>query len=57
MKKVKAVEVFSNDRYFQLVMKRHGECIMDLFDFIEKRRTEEMPEDLAHHIFTQVCPT
>ncbi|CAG0918531.1 unnamed protein product, partial [Notodromas monacha] len=52
---VKAVEVFCNEKYFQLVMRRHGKCIIDLFDFIERRRPEQMPEDLAHHIFVQIA--
>ena len=46
------VDVFENELYFQMVMKKHGSG-MDLFEFID--RDPDLDEPLASYIFRQVC--
>lgn len=48
---VQVIDVFENEKYFQLVMEKHGSG-MDLFEFIE--RVPNMDEPLASYIFRQV---
>lgn len=43
--------VYQNEKYFQMVMEKHGDG-MDLFEFID--REPRMDEFLASYIFRQV---
>lgn len=45
------MDVFENDKYFQMVMEKHG-AGMDLFEFIERR--PRLDEPLLSYIFRQV---
>ena len=45
------VEYFENDKFFQMVMEKHG-AGMDLFEFID--RQPNLDEPLASHMFRQV---
>lgn len=45
------MDVFENDKYFQMVMEKHG-AGMDLFEFIERR--PRLDEPLISYIFRQV---
>lgn len=47
----KVLAVYQNEKYFQLVMEKHGEG-MDLFEFIEHE--PRMDEYLTSYIFRQV---
>lgn len=49
---VRVLDVFENERFYQLVMEKHG-CGMDLFEFID--RLPMMDEKLACHIFRQIA--
>lgn len=49
--KVKALDYYENDLYYQLVMEKWGSG-MDLFDFIDRRPS--LDENLASYIFRQV---
>lgn len=48
---VKVLDVFENDKYYQLVMEKLG-CGMDLFEFIENQPA--LDEPLTSYIFRQV---
>ncbi|XP_031768886.2 PAS domain-containing serine/threonine-protein kinase isoform X1 [Galleria mellonella] len=48
---VSVVDVFENDKYFQMVMEKHG-AGMDLFEFIERR--PRLDEPLLSYIFRQI---
>ncbi|XP_026319661.1 PAS domain-containing serine/threonine-protein kinase [Hyposmocoma kahamanoa] len=48
---VSVVDVFENDKYFQMVMEKHG-AGMDLFEFIERR--PRLDEPLLSLIFRQI---
>ncbi|XP_037867078.1 PAS domain-containing serine/threonine-protein kinase [Bombyx mori] len=48
---VSLVDVYENEKYFQMVMEKHG-AGMDLFEFIERR--PRMDEPLLSYIFRQV---
>ncbi|XP_068626475.1 PAS domain-containing serine/threonine-protein kinase [Battus philenor] len=48
---VSVVDVFENDKYFQMVMEKHG-AGMDLFEFIERR--PRLDEPLISYIFRQI---
>ncbi|XP_013149578.1 PREDICTED: PAS domain-containing serine/threonine-protein kinase [Papilio polytes] len=48
---VSIVDVFENDKYFQMVMEKHG-AGMDLFEFIERR--PRLDEPLISYIFRQI---
>ncbi|KAJ0182722.1 hypothetical protein K1T71_002091 [Dendrolimus kikuchii] len=48
---VSIVDVFENDKYFQMVMEKHG-AGMDLFEFIERR--PRLDEPLLSYIFRQI---
>lgn len=48
---VKVLEIFENERYFQMVMEKHGDCL-DLFEFID--RQPRLDEPLASYIFRQL---
>ncbi|XP_061385658.1 PAS domain-containing serine/threonine-protein kinase isoform X2 [Danaus plexippus] len=48
---VSVIDVFENDKYFQMVMEKHG-AGMDLFEFIERR--PRMDEPLVSYIFRQI---
>ncbi|KAI6216740.1 PAS domain-containing serine/threonine-protein kinase [Aphelenchoides besseyi] len=48
---VKVLDVFENDKYYQLVMEKLG-CGMDLFEFIESHPA--MDEELISYIFRQI---
>lgn len=49
---VRVLDVFENDKYYQLVMEKLG-CGMDLFEFIEFQ--PKLEEPLTSYIFRQVC--
>uniref|UniRef100_A0A915DAD7 Protein kinase domain-containing protein n=1 Tax=Ditylenchus dipsaci TaxID=166011 RepID=A0A915DAD7_9BILA len=49
---VKVLDVFENDKYYQLVMEKLG-CGMDLFEFIENMHTK-LNEPLTSYIFKQI---
>lgn len=49
---VTVLDVFENEKYFQLVMEKHGSG-MDLFEFIDRR--PHMDEVLACYIFRQIA--
>eukprot|EP00117_Sycon_ciliatum_P050612 scpid17025/ scgid35707/ PAS domain-containing serine/threonine-protein kinase len=49
---VKAIEVYENDEYYQMVMERHGHG-MDLFEFIDQN--PRMDEPLTSYIFRQIA--
>lgn len=49
---VTVYDVFENDRFFQLVMEKHG-CGMDLFEFIDRRPM--IDEKLGCFIFRQIA--
>ncbi|KAJ6642763.1 PAS domain-containing serine/threonine-protein kinase [Pseudolycoriella hygida] len=49
---VTVLDVFENEKYFQLVMEKHGSG-MDLFEFIDRR--PNMDEVLACYIFRQIA--
>lgn len=49
---VSVLDVFENDKFYQLVMEKHG-CGMDLFEFID--RLPMMDEKLACYIFRQIA--
>jgi serine/threonine protein kinase len=49
---VKVLDVYENDKYYQLVMEKLG-CGMDLFEFIENLHTK-LDEPLTSYIFKQV---
>ncbi|KPI91804.1 PAS domain-containing serine/threonine-protein kinase [Papilio xuthus] len=48
---VSVLDVFENDKYFQMVMEKHG-AGMDLFEFIERR--PRLDEPLISYIFRQI---
>ncbi|PZC85640.1 hypothetical protein B5X24_HaOG215910 [Helicoverpa armigera] len=48
---VSVVDVFENEKYFQMVMEKHG-AGMDLFEFIERR--PRLDEPLLSYIFRQI---
>ncbi|CAH0724620.1 unnamed protein product, partial [Brenthis ino] len=48
---VSVIDVFENEKYFQMVMEKHG-AGMDLFEFIERR--PRLDEPLLSHIFRQI---
>ncbi|XP_063827723.1 PAS domain-containing serine/threonine-protein kinase [Ostrinia nubilalis] len=48
---VSVVDVFENDKYYQMVMEKHG-AGMDLFEFIERR--PRLDEPLLSYIFRQI---
>ncbi|XP_009707454.1 PREDICTED: PAS domain-containing serine/threonine-protein kinase [Cariama cristata] len=48
---IKVLDVFENDRFFQLVMEKHGSGL-DLFTFIDNR--PNLDEPLASYIFRQL---
>ncbi|XP_026731908.1 calcium/calmodulin-dependent protein kinase kinase 2-like [Trichoplusia ni] len=48
---VSVLEVFENEKYFQMVMEKHG-AGMDLFEFIERR--PRLDEPLLSYIFRQI---
>ncbi|RVE43908.1 hypothetical protein evm_011419 [Chilo suppressalis] len=48
---VSVLDAFENDKYFQMVMQKHG-AGMDLFEFIERR--PRLDEPLISHIFRQI---
>lgn len=48
---VSVVDMFENEKYFQMVMEKHG-AGMDLFEFIERR--PRLDEPLLSYIFRQV---
>ncbi|KAL4713819.1 hypothetical protein ACJJTC_015473 [Scirpophaga incertulas] len=48
---VSVIDVFENDKYFQMVMEKHG-AGMDLFEFIERR--PRLDEALLSYIFRQI---
>lgn len=48
---VSVLDVFENEKFFQLVMEKHGSG-MDLFEFIDRRPL--MDEQLASYIFRQI---
>ncbi|CAB3239719.1 unnamed protein product [Arctia plantaginis] len=48
---VSVVDAFENDKYFQMVMEKHG-AGMDLFEFIERR--PRLDEPLLSYIFRQI---
>ncbi|CAH0592247.1 unnamed protein product [Chrysodeixis includens] len=48
---VSVIDVFENDKYFQMVMEKHG-AGMDLFEFIERR--PRLDEPLLSYIFRQI---
>ncbi|XP_052739436.1 PAS domain-containing serine/threonine-protein kinase [Bicyclus anynana] len=48
---VRVIDVFENDKYFQMVMEKHG-AGMDLFEFIERR--PRLDEPLLSYIFRQI---
>lgn len=48
---VTVLDVFENEKYFQLVMEKHGSG-MDLFEFIDRRPL--MDEQLGSYIFRQI---
>ncbi|KAG6446702.1 hypothetical protein O3G_MSEX004576 [Manduca sexta] len=48
---VSVVDMFENDKYFQMVMEKHG-AGMDLFEFIERR--PRLDEPLLSYIFRQI---
>ncbi|CAH2050069.1 unnamed protein product, partial [Iphiclides podalirius] len=48
---VSVVDVFENEKYFQMVMEKHG-AGMDLFEFIERR--PRLDEPLISYIFRQI---
>lgn len=48
---VKVLEIFENERYFQMVMEKHGDGL-DLFEFID--RQPRLDEPLASYIFRQL---
>lgn len=50
-KQVSVMDAYENDKYFQMVMERHG-AGMDLFEFIERR--PRLDEPLLSFIFRQV---
>ncbi|KAG7310767.1 hypothetical protein JYU34_003578 [Plutella xylostella] len=49
---VTVIDAFENDKYFQMVMEKHG-AGMDLFEFIERR--PRLDEPLVSYIFRQVA--
>lgn len=49
---VSVLDVFENEKFFQLIMERHG-CGMDLFEFID--RLPAMNEVLGSFIFRQIA--
>lgn len=49
---VSVLDVFENDKFYQLVMEKHG-CGMDLFEFID--RLSMMDEKLGCYIFRQIA--
>ncbi|XP_067135737.1 PAS domain-containing serine/threonine-protein kinase-like isoform X1 [Centruroides vittatus] len=48
---IEVLDVFENEKYFQMVMEKHGSG-MDLFEFID--RNPNLDEPLASYIFRQV---
>ncbi|XP_022242516.1 PAS domain-containing serine/threonine-protein kinase-like [Limulus polyphemus] len=48
---VQVIDVYENEKYFQMVMEKHGSG-MDLFEFID--RSPNLDEALASYIFRQV---
>ncbi|XP_053615608.1 PAS domain-containing serine/threonine-protein kinase [Plodia interpunctella] len=48
---VSVIDVFENEKYFQMVMEKHG-AGMDLFEFIERR--PRLDEPLLSYIFRQI---
>lgn len=48
---VSVMDVFENEKYFQMVMEKHG-AGMDLFEFIERR--PQLDEPLVSYIFRQI---
>lgn len=48
---VSVLDVFENEKFFQLVMEKHGSG-MDLFEFIDRRPL--MDEQLGSYIFRQI---
>ncbi|XP_073957230.1 PAS domain containing serine/threonine kinase [Choristoneura fumiferana] len=48
---VSVLDMFENEKYFQMVMEKHG-AGMDLFEFIERRPT--LDEPLLSYIFRQI---
>ncbi|CAG4983691.1 unnamed protein product [Colias eurytheme] len=48
---VSVLDVYENDKYFQMVMEKHG-AGMDLFEFIERR--PRLDEPLLSYIFRQI---
>ncbi|CAH2102855.1 unnamed protein product [Euphydryas editha] len=48
---VRVIDWFENDKYFQMVMEKHG-AGMDLFEFIERR--PRLDEPLLSYIFRQI---
>ncbi|XP_050680592.1 PAS domain-containing serine/threonine-protein kinase [Leptidea sinapis] len=48
---VSVIDMFENDKYFQMVMEKHG-AGMDLFEFIERR--PRLDEPLLSYIFRQI---
>lgn len=48
---VSVIDVYENDKYFQMVMEKHG-AGMDLFEFIERR--PRLDEPLLSFIFRQI---
>lgn len=49
---VTVLDVFENEKFFQMVMQRHGSG-MDLFEFIDRRPM--MDEQLGCYIFRQIA--
>ncbi|CAK1544486.1 unnamed protein product [Leptosia nina] len=48
---VSVIDMFENEKYFQMVMEKHG-AGMDLFEFIERR--PRLDEPLVSYIFRQI---
>ncbi|CAF4863394.1 unnamed protein product [Pieris macdunnoughi] len=48
---VSVIDMYENDKYFQMVMEKHG-AGMDLFEFIERR--PRLDEPLLSYIFRQI---
>jgi hypothetical protein len=48
---VSVIDVYENEKYFQMVMEKHG-AGMDLFEFIERR--PRLDEPLLSYVFRQV---